>query len=100
MLNLNLIHNQVFLGFNSDTVQYKHTIVELSMRQWNRFKSNSILVENYAIDMSDNRVPLVSYDKITYDVNIDMKRKNSNPLEKLFTTSSPILVILRVDIFV
>ena len=89
MLNLNLIHNQVSLGFTSPTARYKDTIVELSMRQWNRFRSNSIMVEDSIIHMSDNIVPLVSYDKITYGVNINMKREKITSLGKMLHCKEP-----------
>ena len=59
------------------------------MRQWNRFKSNSIMVEDSIIHMSDKRVPLVSYDKITYGVNINMKRKKITSLSKTLHCKEP-----------
>ena len=57
-LNLNHIHNQVCYGFTSKKPVYQHTIVELSSRQWNRYQSNSILVEDIIIDKSDKKKPL------------------------------------------
>ena len=58
---------------------YQHTIAELSSKQWKRYESNSILVEDAVIDTSNKRNHLVSYKKITYGINLITKRK------KIFT---------------
>ena len=56
-LNHNHIHNQVCDGFISIKPVYQHTIIELSIKQWNRYESNSILVEDIMIDKSDKKFP-------------------------------------------
>ena len=54
---------------------YQHTLVELSAKQWIRYQSNSILVEDIVLDKTNKRNPLVSYQKITYGGNIITRRK-------------------------
>ena len=88
-LKINHVHNQVCLGFTSKKPISQHTIVDLSSRQWNRYKSNSILVEDIIIDNTDKRNPLVSYNKITYGRNVIIKMKKITSLGEMLHYKEP-----------
>ena len=86
---MNHLHNQVCLGFESKKPRHQHTIDELSCRQWNRFKTNSILVEDIILDNKDKRHPLVSYNESTYGINVVPKRKKITSLGKTLHYKEP-----------
>ena len=77
-------------GFESTIPVYKHTVVELSTTQWDRFKSNSILVEEIVLDTSVKNQPLVFYNKITYGKNVkNTKRQQCTSLGKKLHYKQP-----------
>ena len=77
-------------GLESPLPIYKQSVVELSTTQWDRFNSNSILVEDIVMYTSVDNQPLVSYNKITYGKNIKKpKRRQCMSLGKQLHYKQP-----------
>ena len=89
-MNKLLICQKSCQGYQSSSSKYKHYIVELSTTQWNRWKANSILVEDIVVDSSTNNQSLIFYNKVSYGNNIRKpKRRQCKSLGKQLHYKEP-----------
>ena len=79
--NNEVMHNQVIRTLHSNTKITPHTLMELSVTQWNRLKANTILLSGITIDNTIKKYPIVQYTTIIHGKHIKsnvIKRKEMN----------------------